>query len=120
MTVNGLPVIAVHDGGADDRGQSGGRDHRRQPVGDRQHHQRDLHGDADRQHGVLSATAPEAPGIRCPAPGRRLTISGTLSEVNADLATLTDTDGTAARTDNHHADCDRQLRQQRHARRRSM
>ena len=50
-------------------------------------------------HGVLSATDTGGAGNTVSSPGTSLTISGTLTEVNADLATLTDTDGTAG-TDN--------------------
>jgi hypothetical protein len=50
-------------------------------------------------HGVLSATDTGGVGNTVSSPGTTLTISGTLTEVNADLATLTDTDGTAG-TDN--------------------
>ena len=48
---------------------------------------------ADSQ-GVLAATAPQ--GGSASAAGQSLTISGTLAQVNAALATLTDTDGTVA------------------------
>ena len=46
-------------------------------------------------NGVLSATDTGGVGNTVSSPGTTLTISGTLSEVNADLATLKDTDSTA-------------------------
>ena len=46
-------------------------------------------------NGVLSATDTGGAGNTVSSPGTTLTISGTLSEVNADLATLKDTDTTA-------------------------
>ena len=50
-------------------------------------------------NGVLSATDTGGTGNTVSSPGTTLTISGTLSEVNADLATLKDTDTTATPTD---------------------
>ena len=50
-------------------------------------------------NGVLSATDTGGTGNTVSSPGTTLTISGTLSEVNADLATLKDTDTTATGTD---------------------
>ena len=46
-------------------------------------------------NGVLSATDTGGVGNTVSSPGTTLTISGSLSEVNADLATLKDTDSTA-------------------------
>ena len=90
MTVNGLPAITA-PATRDDRHRPGDGDRRRQPVGERQHRRRDLHGDAERHPWPAVGDRRRTVGRRRPT----LTISRLADESNADLATLTDTDADA-------------------------
>ena len=89
----------------DGRGRAGRGDQRGQRLRDHRRPRRDLHGDAGRHQ----RTAVGERQRRCRGSGTTsLTITGSLTQVNSDLATLTDKDGTTAVRHDH----DQRQRQQ--------